>query len=362
VLPLRATWAQTRASLDAGVSYVAYRDFLPSAAFSLTPSLQVSRRQLRFGADGSWLMFESGNTSLQGEATGSLLLPPAPRVFAQLDAELGASRYESFAHFVHAIARVRLGLVRAGPGTAWISGAAGVSASDSTRSLAQGGAAFRADRGRASFGVSVTGTAVGDLQYADFAASISHGRPGGLQAAATLSARANDPDGDAGPYFDATLAIPLAPAATLVLGGGRFGVDLVRGTIAGHYVTAALRIAPPVTRRAPRLPLPRYDSPASGVALVAAALVDVRCDVRHACTLVFQAPYAARVELMGDFTDWLPVRLADAKQGEWRVTLAIAPGRHRLNVRVDRGAWGIPAGVTPAEDDFQGLVGTIVVP
>jgi hypothetical protein len=307
-------------------------------------------------------MFESGNTSLQGEAMGSWLLPPAPRVFAQFDAELGASRYERFAHFVHAIARARFGLVHAGPGTAWVTAAAGVSASDSTHSLVQGAAAFRLDRRTASLGLSATGTTVGGVQYADLAATISHGQPGELQEAATLRARVNDPDADAGPYFDATLSIPLAASATLVLGGGRFAVDLVRGNIAGHYVTAALRIAPPVTRRAPRLALPRDDSLTSRGALVAAALVDIRCDARHACTLVFQAPRAARVELMGDFTDWLPVSLAAAKGGEWRVTVAAAPGRHRLNVRVNGGAWGIPAGVTPAQDDFQGLVGTVVVP
>lgn len=358
----RVANAQTRASLDAGVSYVTYRGFLPSAAFSLTPSVEVTGRRWRVATDGSWLVFESGNTSLQGEAIGSLFLPPAPRLFAQFDAELGGSRYESFASFAHALARARLGLVRAGPGTAWISAAAGVSATDSAQALFQGAAAFRVDRRLASFTLSGTGTSVAGIQYASFAAAMTYGRPGSVQAAATLSARAGDPDGEAGPYFDASLSVPLGRTATLVLGGGRFAADLVRGNIAGHYLTAALRIATPAMHRAPRLPLPRYDSLATSATLVAAALMDVRCDAQHTCTLVFHAADATAVNVMGDFTDWLPVNLAERKGDEWSITLPIAPGRHRLNVRVNGGAWGIPAGVTPAEDDFQGLVGTIVVP
>ena len=40
----------------------------------------------------------------------------------------------------------------------------------------------------------------------------------------------------------------------------------------------------------------------------------------------------------------------------------IAPGRYRLNVRVSGGPWGVPAGTTPVADDFQGLVGAVVIP
>ena len=180
--------AQTRASFDAGISYVAYRGFLPSAAFSLTPSLERAGKRWRVAGDGSWLVFESGNTSIQGEAVASLLLPPAPRVFAQFEADVGGSRYESFASFAHALARARLGLVRVGPGTAWISAAAGVSASDSAQGLLQGGAAFRVDPRLASITVSGTGTSVAGIQYGDFAAAISYGPAGQVQAPATLRA------------------------------------------------------------------------------------------------------------------------------------------------------------------------------
>src|SRR3990172_5110395 len=68
---------QSRASLDAGVSRVAYEGFLPSAAVSLTPALQIADDRFGLAAYGSWLRFESGNNSLQGSITGSAP-PPYP--------------------------------------------------------------------------------------------------------------------------------------------------------------------------------------------------------------------------------------------------------------------------------------------
>jgi hypothetical protein len=363
-----ATWgsnparAQTRTSIDAGLSYVAYRDFLPAAAFSLTPALDLGNSRAHLAVRGTWLVFETGNTSLQGTATASLLIPPSPRLFSAFAAELGGSRYESFAHFSHALARARVGLVRAGPGTAWIGAAAGVAASDSTRGMVQGTGAYQLQRRAFSLMVSGTATAIGPTHYADFETTLSHGRAGDVQVAVTLSARATDPDRDAGPYGEAAITIPLTPAAALVLGGGRFAVDPVRGNVAGHYATAALRVALPTRRPLPLAREPLSDSLAGEVGTVAATLIDLHCSRARSCTLVFRAVNATAVQLMGDFTDWLPSGLQPTKAGTWSITLPITPGRHRLNVRVNGGSWGIPGGVTPVNDDFQGLVGTIVVP
>ncbi|MBI3081424.1 MAG: hypothetical protein HYY94_00635 [Gemmatimonadetes bacterium] len=95
---------------------------------------------------------------------------------------------------------------------------------------------------------------------------------------------------------------------------------------------------------------------------MAAALIELRRGRGNACTLLFRVPGAAAVELMADFTDWLPTGLQQVAPDVWRVTLPIAPGRHRLNLRVNGGPWGVPAGPTSVADDFQGLVGTVVVP
>jgi len=64
---------------------------------------------------------------------------------------------------------------------------------------------------------------------------------------------------------------------------------------------------------------------------------------------------------MGDFTDWRPVVLTASGDGTWEVTLPIAPGIHRVNVRVNGGAWSVPPGLTVATDDFGGEVGLLPI-
>jgi hypothetical protein len=43
------------------------------------------------------------------------------------------------------------------------------------------------------------------------------------------------------------------------------------------------------------------------------------------------------------------------------VTLALAPGTYRFNIRVDGGAWVVPVGVTRLADEFGGTVGLLTV-
>ena len=78
--------------------------------------------------------------------------------------------------------------------------------------------------------------------------------------------------------------------------------------------------------------------------------------------MVIRAVWAQNVEIMGDFTDWEPVRLARKSDGVWEVTIPIPPGIHHLNVRLDGGDWVVPSGATFTKDEFGGFVGNIVVP
>jgi hypothetical protein len=41
--------------------------------------------------------------------------------------------------------------------------------------------------------------------------------------------------------------------------------------------------------------------------------------------------------------------------------LVIAPGVHRVNIRVDGGAWRPPPGLSVVRDEFGGEVGLLVV-
>jgi hypothetical protein len=46
---------------------------------------------------------------------------------------------------------------------------------------------------------------------------------------------------------------------------------------------------------------------------------------------------------------------------QWYVTLAIAPGMHRVAIRIDGDTWTTPPGIPAIADEFQGTVGVIVV-
>ncbi|HXV87066.1 MAG TPA: hypothetical protein VD793_10215 [Gemmatimonadales bacterium] len=352
---------QARVSLDAGVSRVEYQGFLPSAAFSLAPALSFGGAHFGLAARAGWLRFESGNNSLRGSLAGSYTFSATGRVGGDLAAELGGSRYEAFNTFSHALGRGRLIVMSAGGLRTSLAATAGmVTAQGGRRPVAILGAAWNAARRDLVLTLGATGTVVGGVSYGDFETGLRYGRPGGLEADAILSVRAGDRTGQVGPFFEAALAAPVTRLVSLVLGGGRYAEDVVRGNVAGNYLTAGLRVARPVSPRRWVTPVVAGFPPPADGATVAAALVEIRRGRNDACTLVFRAD--ATMEIMADFTDWLPLALQPAGPGVWTITLLIQPGRHRLNVRLVGGAWGVPGGVTPVPDDFLGVVGTVVIP
>jgi hypothetical protein len=74
-----------------------------------------------------------------------------------------------------------------------------------------------------------------------------------------------------------------------------------------------------------------------------------------------RAPASERVEIMADFTDWMPVALVKTPEGVWEITVPVARGAHRLNVRLDGGDWLVPTNVARVTDEFGGVVGLVLV-
>jgi hypothetical protein len=77
--------------------------------------------------------------------------------------------------------------------------------------------------------------------------------------------------------------------------------------------------------------------------------------------LLIDAPRAESLELMGDATEWMVARMQRAANGRWRAELRLAPGMHRITVRVDGGAWIAPPGLPTGSDDYGSPVGMITV-
>ena len=66
-------------------------------------------------------------------------------------------------------------------------------------------------------------------------------------------------------------------------------------------------------------------------------------------------------EIAGDFTDWKPVALERLHGGWWYQVLRVTPGIHRVQLRLDGGAWQSPPGLPRADDGPGGPSGTLVV-
>jgi hypothetical protein len=69
----------------------------------------------------------------------------------------------------------------------------------------------------------------------------------------------------------------------------------------------------------------------------------------------------ASAEIAGDFTDWKPVALEPLHGGWWYQALRATPGLHRVQIRLNGGAWQSPPGLPRADDGPAGPAGTLLV-
>lgn len=355
--------AQVEASLDATASIVKYDGYLSSGAVALTPSVAWRSPRSALAGRGSFLVFESGNTSIQGLVSAATFSPPLGRLRLEAAAEAGASVYAGFARFAHALARLRLHAMEARAGV-WAGPLAGRlsrgTGGDGALGIGAGGwVRFAGAAAEASW----TRLTVGDTAFSDLVGRVRWSR-GAFDVAGSAGTRVASRGGGKGLYGDVTATLRIGAWLALVIGGGTYPSDPVRGSIPGRYVTAGVRLAP----RAPLQPVvvPQTGAFSVGPPAAVGARVDrARVAVERVAglaVLVVRVSGAARVEVMGDFTDWRPVTLSATADGRWQYGLPLPPGMHRFNLRLDGGAWGVPEGAGYAADEFGGSVGVLVVP
>jgi hypothetical protein len=144
----------------------------------------------------------------------------------------------------------------------------------------------------------------------------------------------------------------LGPRVGLVVSAGRAGSDPVTALPGSRYVVAGLRLTLGTSALPPLIESP-HASPAARFRIGPSRLTGR--EIR------LSAPGAQTVELAGDFTDWRPVALEPAPEGEWRVVLPIAPGLHRIAIRVNRGAWQAPPDTRTVVSEFGTRIGEVVI-
>ena len=333
-----------------------YDGFLASGAAALTPAVHWEHPRGRgfVSARGTYLQFESGNRSLDGSVTGSWFMPIARHWRGEVGASAGASDYSNIASFKHGAVDARIHLmddVRGGWLGATLGGASFGAGTRPVTVLAMGLWAFHAN---VTVFASADRSFIGDTAYSDVRAS-ARWRRSRMQLESTVGARVWSRGGGRGVYGEGTATWTLGRRTAVLLSVGRYPTDAVSGSIAGRYVTGALRLGAVSPRaRAPRTLA--VDVPAGGTRLA----VQLQTD---GVLLSVSAPGAAAIEISGDFTDWQPVRLSRQAGGDvWVGTFRIAGGMHRINVRRDGGPWMAPAGTTRSDDDFDGEVGVFVLP
>ncbi len=358
---LRAGSAQVTVTVDIGASHVEYDGFLPSAAASVSPALRFTTPNSSLAARGTWLGFESGNASVQGLVAGSLFTPMLGRWRLEAGATAGVATYESYANFAHGLIRSRVHLLRRRGGV-WLGGTFGrTSYGGDAHPVLAGSTGVWQGVGPVNLTFAFAVTGVGDTTYADLE-SAAYLRTAKVEIDAVVGVR-NGNGGGEGVYGEAVAAVSLTRALAVTAGGGRYPTDPIRGSVAGRYATIGLRFTGVTPRPAPRTPTwpqPPVASLAGSNGHHASATAMVEPDSSGGI-LTIRAPGAQLVEVMGDFTDWEPVKLqrtADA----WRFPTRLISGNRRFNVRIDGGPWIVPQGATIEHDDFDGSVGTIVVP
>jgi hypothetical protein len=274
----------------------------------------------------------------------------------------GASSYADFANFWHLLGefRVRRDTER---GSLWMAATAGRTAFGSSQEARPVFAASVSAMQRRSALVlllSASRAFVGDTQYSDIGMT-ARGQYHRIVLEMVVAARVWSEGAGQGVYGEGSGSLPLSDQWSVVMSGGRYPSDPIRGNIAGRYVSAALRfhMQRPTRRIAP---LPIRGTGANGGDPPPSTLLTLTPQSPGYVKLVLQAPPASLVEIAGDFTEWRPISLGQTSEGRWEVVLPIVAGVHQINMRVDGGPWTVPGGTTRLAGDYGDEVGTFVVP
>ncbi len=356
---------QTEGWINLAASIVEYDGFLASGAFVAAPSIRFDSQRLSAAGLANLTVFESGNSVVQLQASGAWLVAGRRKVRFQLSGSAGVAAYASESSSGPALAGGRLHFFGEQAG-GWLE------LTTSQTSDGPDGVPLELTGpvwhllNRFAWVGTVTRTSYGPRKHVDVLAAV---RLAGsrVDVEARLGARpwARDTGQGkpfTGPYGEVNLIVSLSRWTGLSLGGGTYPPDPVRQMLGANYVGVGLRLRP-FGPSPPRVPgytsgvLRGRSIPASneGPRLELTGETEVR-------TFRVIAPEAGTVEIVGDFTDWLPVALARKEGAVWEVSLPVTPGVHRMNLRLDGGPWIVPKGLRLEQNEFGGAVGLLVVP
>jgi hypothetical protein len=334
-----------------------------ATAAAVTPDFRFDSPRASIEAVGTVSQFTSGGWSSQGSLAPSVFAPTAGRVFVELAGFTGGSYHQDGTRTGEAIANGRVhfsadnsgAFAGGGVGSTWnVSG---------WRRILLGEVGVWGRRGPADALLTLSPVSVDDTtRYADGQLSLA----GSLKrfdvsalAGYRLGSRlpADLRGGRSWASFSATGWV--TPTWGVVAAAGTYPVDPTQGFPGGQFVSVSVRLA---SGRRPSEPLQNFglkSGPGAGVGTADQFRVDR--DAHGHTVLRVHAPSAKRVEVSGDFNQWVAMDLARAADGWWTGQIQVAPGTYQMNVRIDGGAWLVPPGTLPIKDEFGGVTGLLVV-
>lgn len=359
--------AQATAAIDLGISRTRYADTLDASAIVLSPRLRFVSSSGTLSATGSYSRFREGRWSTQGNVLASIFTPTTRRLAAEATGAFGGSAHQDRTRTGRVIGMARAHVLGASRGV-WVGAGVGRMWDGivwrPTR-LGEGGVWGRLAGAVAS--LRVTPTVVADtIEYTDTDFAIAWSGPR-IDVGGTFGARAGTSlpqlGGSAKTWGSGTATLWLTRMLAVVGSVGAYPSDLTQGFPSGKFATLGLRLAargqlaPDATEAVAVESTPNTGSTTS---------IGSITDFRHARaganqTLWFLAPGASSVEVMGDFSNWVPVQLVRTSGRWWTVTLPIRPGVYEMNVRADGGPWEAPPGLVQLTDEFGGSVGMLTV-
>jgi hypothetical protein len=139
-----------------------------------------------------------------------------------------------------------------------------------------------------------------------------------------------------------------------VMGGGRIPANPSRGLPARNYANFGLMLS--------YSSIPRTTVPVAPMTIAAVKAFEVRPLATGTQKITVRVGGVETVEVMGDFSDWMPLVLMRRGRDLWDITLPVTTGVHEINLRLDGGQWLAPPGLPTRRDSFNGDVGLLVVP
>ncbi len=149
--------------------------------------------------------------------------------------------------------------------------------------------------------------------------------------------------------FFLSTAWELNPRFAVSVSGGRQLSDPTRGSPDVTLYSAALRYS-----------LRTMPADVVGTSITSSARL-LPASVGALLTVLVTAPDSVVVEVAGSFSEWEPVPMTKTPSG-WQMQVILKPGRYRVAIRYDGGAWRAPGNLGRVKDDFDGESGIIIVP